>query len=72
MTTKTAQERITPQWLLARGWYITEAAKAIGRDPSHVRRVLIGDRKSKTIAKLLPEPYLKNNLPDNGNDDYLP
>lgn len=44
-----------------RGWYITEAAKAIGRDPSHVRRVLIGDRKSKTIAKLLralPEKQL--------------
>ncbi|WP_300760468.1 hypothetical protein [uncultured Akkermansia sp.] len=31
MTTKTAQERITPQWLLARGWYITEAAMD-GRD----------------------------------------
>lgn len=43
MTTETVQERITPQWLLARGWYITEAAKAIGRDPSHVRRVLIGE-----------------------------
>lgn len=53
MTTDTAQERITPQWLLARGWYITEAAKAIGRNPSHVRRVLIGKRESKTVTDLL-------------------
>jgi len=61
MRKTTVQERISPQWLLGRGWYIAEAAREINRTPSHVRRVLIGDRKSKAIEdalRALPEKEL--------------
>lgn len=56
------QAQISVQWLLARGYTIAAAARAVRRSRQHVTEVVAGKRQSSTlIAKLrkLPKRQLK-------------
>lgn len=60
MNAKITQEPITLQWLLARGWTMTEAAERIGCTVSHLRRVIKGEREGRpTLLKLERLPSKK-------------
>lgn len=53
----TQDESLNAAWLIARGYTISAAARAIGRSHQHVSQVLKGKRYSKTVCaalRLLP------------------
>lgn len=58
MITETAQDNISVHWLYnVKGYTFTQAAHAINKTPSHVRRVVRGGRKHKpTVDALLALP----------------
>ena len=59
MITDTAQDNISVHWLYnVKGYTFTQAARAINKTPSHVRRVVRGDRNHKpTVEAFLALPY---------------
>ena len=54
MITETAQDNISVHWLYnVKGYTFTQAAHAINKTPSHVRRVVRGDRNHKPTIEAL-------------------
>lgn len=54
MKIKTTQdETLSAAWLIARGYTISAAARAIGRSHQHVSQVLHGKRYSKAVCAAL-------------------
>lgn len=47
------------EWLYSKGWLVKEAAIEIGKEPSHVSRVLKGERKSPRIIEALEKLPVK-------------
>lgn len=52
-------EKINREWLRARGWTISQAAKALKRSRNHVATVLRGERHSAALERKLRELPLR-------------